>query len=96
MIIRVTPEQLQELGAQLSGGAGNIDAQLAAMASSLAPLTGGEWAGQASEQFRGLWEQWHESGRRLREALEGVSALLTNAGQAYAQAESSVAATFRA
>ena len=95
MMIRVSPEQLKELSARLSGGAGNIDAQLTAMASSLAPLTGGEWAGQASEQFRLLWEQWHESGRRLREALEGVSALMANAGAAYADAESTVASTFR-
>lgn len=93
--IRVTPEQLQGLAAQVARGAGEIERQLGGLGQTLAPL-GSEWAGQAQQQFQQLWGEWHTAAVRLREALDGISRLMSQAGQAYATAEQEIAATFRA
>ncbi len=41
-VIRVTPEQLSGVSAQLTGGAGSIEATLSQLASQVAPL-GSDW-----------------------------------------------------
>jgi WXG100 family type VII secretion target len=93
--IKVTPEQLQGLSGSVARGSGEIDAQLRSLAGSIAPLVGGDWAGQASQRFGALWEEWQRSAQGLQHALDGISALLAQAGAAYAQAEQSIAGTFR-
>ena len=45
--IKVTPEQLQALSAQVASGAGEIEGQLRALSGTVAPLVGGDWGGQA-------------------------------------------------
>ncbi|MGH8776469.1 MAG: WXG100 family type VII secretion target [Jiangellaceae bacterium] len=92
--IRVTPDQLQALAGSVSRGSSEIDATLAALRSQLAPLVGGDWAGQAAGQFGALWEKWQLNARGLNEALAGISSLLGRAGASYAQAEHQIAATF--
>ncbi len=93
--IKVTPEQLQGLSGNVAKGSGDIDATLGALRGQLGPLLGGDWAGHASAQFTGLWEQWQQSAKGLNEALSGISRLLAQAGQSYAQAEQQIAASFR-
>ena len=93
--IKVTPEQLQALGAQVGRGSGEIEGQLRALSGTVAPLVGGDWGGQASQRFSVLWEEWQSSARGLKHALDGISALLGHAGTAYADAEQQIAATFR-
>ena len=93
--IKVTPEQLQTLSTQVSRGSGDIDQELGALQNIVAPLVGGDWAGQAQTPFNALWDEWHRSATSLKQALDGISQLMTNAGTAYAQAEQSIAATFR-
>jgi WXG100 family type VII secretion target len=93
--IKVTPEQLEALSAQVMRSAGEIDQQLGGLANTLAPL-GSEWAGHAQQQFQQLWAEWHTSAVRLREALDGIGRLMNQAGHAYASAEQQIAATFRA
>ncbi len=93
--IKVTPEQLQALSAQVSRGSGEIEQQLGSLQGVVSPLVGGDWAGQAQAQFNALWDEWHRSATSLKQALDGISQLMTNAGSAYAQAEQSIAATFR-
>ena len=93
--IRVTPEQLQALAGQVARGAGDIEQQLGGLTQALAPL-GADWAGQAQQQFQQLWTEWHAAATRLRAALDGISRLMSQAGQAYATAEQEIAATFRA
>jgi WXG100 family type VII secretion target len=56
---------------------------------------GGDWAGAAAAEFQSLWSQWQSAARDLIAALDGISALLRRAGDAYAQAEARIAATFR-
>lgn len=94
--IKVTPEQLQQLSGSVGRGSGEIAGQLGVMSGAVAPLVGGDWAGAASAQFAQLWEQWQASARGLQQALDGISALLGQAGRAYEQAEQQIAASFRA
>ena len=93
--IKVTPEQLNALSAQVSRGASEIEGQLRVLSGTVAPLVGGDWGGQASQRFVALWEQWQQSARGLQQALDGISALMGQAGTAYASAESQIAASFR-
>jgi WXG100 family type VII secretion target len=91
--IRVTPPQLQELAARVSGGSGQIESELRALAGALSPL-GTDWAGVAQSRFLGLWTEWQQSAEQLQAALTGISALLGQAGRAYAEAESHIAGSF--
>ena len=93
--IKVTPEQLNALSAQVSRGAAEIEGQLRVLSGTIAPLVGGDWGGQASQRFSALWEQWQQSARGLQQALDGISSLMGQAGTAYASAESQIAASFR-
>lgn len=94
--IKVTPEQLQTLSGQLNRGSGDIAQQLASLAGMVSPLTSGDWAGQAQQRFVELWGQWQRSATGLREALDGIAALMASAGASYAAAEQSIAASFQA
>jgi WXG100 family type VII secretion target len=93
--IKVSPEQLTQLSANVARGSSDIDAILGSLRSQVSPLAGGDWAGQASAQFSALFEQWQRSARDLNSALQGISTLLANAGASYAQAEQQIAATFQ-
>lgn len=93
--IRVTPEQLSGLSAQVARGSGEIGGQLHVLSATVAPLVGGDWAGQAQQRFTALWEDWQRSATGLQAALDGISQLLGQAGTAYAEAETSIASTFR-
>jgi WXG100 family type VII secretion target len=90
---RVTPEQLSALSGRVSGGAGSIESELRGLSSSLAPL-GSDWAGMAQARFQTLWAEWQKSAEGLQHALGGISELLARAGEAYATAEGTVAASF--
>ena len=92
--IKVTPEQLTALAGSVGRGAGEIEAQLRALSSTVAPLVGGDWAGQAQQRFTALWDEWQRSAQGLKHALDGISGLMTQAGTAYAQAESQIAGSF--
>ena len=93
--IKVTPEQLQALAGQVARGSGEIDGQLRQLGGTVAPLVGGDWAGQAQQRFTALWDEWQRSAQGLRHALDGIGQLLQQAGSAYAQAEQQIAGTFR-
>ena len=83
------------LSGNVSRGSGEIDGTLNGLRSQIAPIVGGDWAGQASGQFSALFEQWQRSARELNTALQGISTLLANASRAYATAESDVAASMQ-
>ena len=93
--IKVTPEQLNSLSGQVSRGSGEIESQLRALGNTVAPLVGGDWAGQAQQRFTALWDEWQRSAQGLKHALDGISQLMGQAGTSYAQAEQSIASTFR-
>jgi WXG100 family type VII secretion target len=93
--IKVTTEQLSQLSGSVARGSSEIDGILGSLRAHVAPLVAGEWSGLASAQFSALFEQWQRSARDLNAALQGISALLANAGSAYAQAEQHIASTFQ-
>jgi WXG100 family type VII secretion target len=62
--IRVTPEQLQQVSAQLDAGASSIEGTLRQLAGNVAPL-GSDWAGVAQTRFLELWAEWQRSGTTL-------------------------------
>ncbi len=93
--IKVTPEQLHALSGQVGRGSGEIEAQLRTLGSTVAPLVGGDWAGQAQQRFTTLWEEWQRSAQGLKHALDGIGQLMNQAGTAYASAEQQIAGSFR-
>ncbi len=93
--IRVTPQQLGDVAAQLTAGAANVDATLARLANTVAPL-GSDWAGMAQGRFQALWAQWERDARGIHHALTGISTLMAKASAGYDEAEQSIAASFNA
>jgi WXG100 family type VII secretion target len=93
--IRVTPEQLQQISAQLKTGAANVESILGQLAGVVAPL-GSDWAGVAQHRFETLWGQWQRDARGVHDALTGISGLMTKAAATYDDAEQSIASTFNA
>lgn len=93
--IKVTPEQLQTLSGNVQRGSGDIDGTLSSLSGQISPLVAGDWGGAASQQFDALWTKWQRSAKDLNSALQGISHLLGRAGSAYAEAESSIASSFR-
>lgn len=92
-LIRVTPEQLQQVSGQLRAGASNVDGILAQLASNVAPL-GSDWAGVAQARFQELWAQWQRNARGLNDALNGIAQLMAQASTNYDSTEQSNAALF--
>jgi ESAT-6 family protein len=93
--IRVTPEQLASVAAQLNGGASSIDGILSQLAGQVAPL-GSDWAGVAQGRFLQLWEQWQTSSRQLHQALAEIAVLMQRAAGDYESTEQRIAGLFNA
>jgi len=91
--IKVTPEQLHALSGRVSASSAQIEGELATLRSTLAPL-GSDWAGAAQSRFVALFAEWQAGAEKVHDALTGISALLGQAGLAYADAESRIAASF--
>jgi len=84
--VRVTFQDLEDGSSMLQRGAGDIQAQLDTMKSRLSSISV-SWEGAASSQFQSLWAEWDTGARQVREALEGISALLARAAQNYRSVE---------
>lgn len=93
--IKVTPEQLQSLSQRVNASSQQIAAELAALRKVITPL-GSDWAGAAHGRFNQLWIEWEAGAKSVHDALTGISGLLGQAGAAYSDAESKIAASFRA
>ena len=91
--ITVTPEQLQEISAQMSSGAADVESILARLRSIVSPLQT-QWMGTAHVQFEALWEQWQRDGNGLQQALIGIAHLTQNAAASYESTEHSIASSF--
>ena len=93
--IRVTPAHLESLAVEVGGCSAAIEETLGRLRARIEPLTGGEWAGHAAGEFEALWSQWQRGAADLNAALHGISQLLRRAADAYAEAEATIAASFR-
>ncbi len=92
-LMRVTPEQLQQVSGQLTGGASNIEGILRQLGSNVEPL-GSDWAGVAQSRFLELWGQWQRDAAGLHQALTGIAQLMAQASSHYAETEQGVASSF--
>lgn len=90
---RVTPAELLALSGQVNGTAGQIEGELASLRAAVLPISG-TWAGQAQDRFQLLYDEWNRSAQGLQQALAGISALLSQAGQGYDDAERRIASSF--
>lgn len=88
------PETLSAASRDLASGAASVEGQLSAMSARLEPLHQG-FQGQAGSGFQTLWTEWHESAKRLKASLDGLSQLLNRASTNAAQMEQSNAAMMR-
>jgi WXG100 family type VII secretion target len=93
--LRVTPGQLESLGATTHRVCGEVRAEHQQLKTQLAPLFGAEWVGAAAAQFGQLYENFDQHARGLCDALDGIGALLVRAGASYAEVEQQIAASFR-
>jgi len=85
--IKVTAEELGTIASTLKTAAGNIQAENTRALTQVNNLVGSGWEGAASQQFNALFNQWKTSADSIQQALDGISTLLSNAGQQYADAE---------
>jgi WXG100 family type VII secretion target len=89
-LIKVTAEDLHSLSSQVSTGSTQIQDQLSRMQNEVLNVVGGDWQGAASGQFNGLWDEWQRSAAGLKDALDGISRLLNNAGTQYQTTEDAI------
>ena len=89
-VIKVTAEEIQNLSQSIALGSGNIQDQLSQMQNQIQPLVSGDWVGTASARFSQLWDEWNRSAAGLKDALDGMSQLLQNAGQQYQATEDAI------
>jgi WXG100 family type VII secretion target len=93
--LSVTPAQLQSLGGATHRACAEVRGEHHQLKAQLAPLFGADWSGAAASQFASLYENFDQHARGLCDALDGIGALLVQAGMSYAEVEQQVAATFR-
>jgi WXG100 family type VII secretion target len=89
-LIKVTAEDLHSLSSQVSTGSTQIQDQLSRMQNEVLNVVGGDWQGAASGQFNSLWDEWQRSAAGLKDALDGISRLLNNAGTQYQTTEDAI------
>ena len=93
--IRVTSDSLSGVSNQLSSGSQSIESQLQNLKGLVDGLVGGDWSGAASQSFQELYSQWDQSAIQLKESLQGISELLSQAALSYEESENSISGTFR-
>lgn len=94
-LLRVTPEQLEGLGSAVGRVSADVRGQHQQLRGQLSPLFGADWAGAAAAQFTALYDRFDVHARGMSDALDGIGALLAQAGATYAQVEQQIAASFR-
>ena len=93
--LKVTPAQLETLGANAHRSCAEVRAQHQRLTGQLSPLFGADWSGAAATQFTALYENFDQHARGLCDALDGIAALLARAGVTYAEVEQQIASSFR-
>jgi|JI102314A2RNA_FD_contig_31_10176049_length_327_multi_2_in_0_out_0_1 WXG100 family type VII secretion target len=91
--LAVTFQDLQEASSTLQTGSAEIEDRLAYMRNRLEPIHA-SWQGAAKGQFDALWQEWETSAMRLREALDGISQLMSTAASNYEEAERAIGQSF--
>ncbi|MGI8695919.1 MAG: WXG100 family type VII secretion target [Mycobacteriales bacterium] len=93
--IKVTPEMLHTLAGQCTTKAGEIEGSCNALKSQVSAVVGSDWSSSAAEQYQMLQNEWDKSQKQMHEALQGISRLLNNAGNAYSESENAIKSSFQ-
>jgi WXG100 family type VII secretion target len=75
-------EAMQAAGRHVLGVNDEVQAELAALRSRLAPL-GGAWRGDAAAAFAALMARWDTEAKALSEALRGIGESIQGTGVTY-------------
>ncbi len=94
-MIKVTSEELRSTAADLQRGSEDVAQQLQSLEGKVRSLVDADWSGAASDAFRDLWTQCHQGASQVREALDGISGMLSCAAQAYQDTEDELANKLR-
>jgi WXG100 family type VII secretion target len=92
--ISVTSDSLTSVSNQLSSGSQSIESQLQNLKGLVDGLTGGDWSGTASQSFNDLYGQWDTAAVQLKDSLQGISELLSQAALSYEDSETNIGSTF--
>lgn len=87
MEFKVNSADLSSTAHQLHAGSEEIASRLSTMRGQVQLLIDNGWQGAAASSFGNLYHQWATSAQSLRDALDGISRLLSNASVAYATTE---------
>ena len=93
--LTVTPSQLEGLSSTVIRVATEGRSSQSSLRAQLTPLFGADWSGAAAAQFATLFEQFDVHARGIADALDGIGMLLGRAGNAYAEVEQQIMASFR-
>jgi WXG100 family type VII secretion target len=92
---QVSPEQLQLAASQVERGAAKIKTAVDDVMRIIDGIAS-DWTGSAQEQFSNLCASWSRSANELEKSILGIATLMSNAADAYRQAESQVSKLFGA
>lgn len=90
---QVSPEQLQLAASQVERGAAKIKTAVDDVMRIIDGIAA-DWAGGAQQQFANLCASWSRSANELEKSILGIATLMTNASDAYRQAEAQVSKLF--
>jgi WXG100 family type VII secretion target len=93
--LKVTPAQLAALSGSIGRVSADVRGQHSQLRGQLSPLFGAEWSGAASAQFAALYAEFDRHAKGMSDALDGIGQVLGRAGNAYADVEQQIAASFR-
>ncbi len=80
------PTQLSLASKELANGSAAVEAELARLGGRIEPLRSA-FQGKAADGFQALWKEWHDSGEKLKQSLDGLSQLLKGAAENAQQME---------
>ncbi len=92
-VYQVDSDQLAGASAGVAASAEAIRSSVTGMMAELHALEG-SWVGGASASFQALISRWHATQAQVEDSLDAISAALSQASQAYLEAESGVASMF--
>ena len=90
---QVSPEQLQLAASQVERGAAKIKTAVDDVMRIIDGIAS-DRTGSAQEQFANLCSSWSRSANELEKSILGIATLMSNAADAYRQAESQVSKLF--
>lgn len=87
--IKVTSEELRSQGVRVSTGADDVNTLLTRLQGEVSDLAG-RWEGAASGAFQDRFNTWQTSAQGVQRAMTDIATFLSQAADAYEQAEETI------